>query len=261
MDEMGTEMNIHHIVKGVWRSWWLMVGLGLAGALAGFLFSIVRAPIYEARAVLGVNILYGVTEPLALVVEDRALNRVASLVLADSTLLTTLKEIPAELRDARGWEKAADLRKVLRVERRLSEWHLVATDRDPQIAAQIAGEWAEVVLHTFDDAVMHSMRAARLLAGGSFVVDCVEEMVGGEPLDIWQCEAVPRNIEEENLSEELQAEIALSHGVLSNIAYELLQQASLPEEPILWRRAWLLLAGAFAGMIAGAFLSLVRKDT
>lgn len=261
MDESGKELNIHHIVRGMLRSWWLMVGLGLAGALAGFLFSLVRPPIYEARAVLGVNILYGVTEPLALVVEDRALNRVASLILADTTLENTLQNLSKEVRDSRGYEKPSDLRKVLRVERRLAEWHLVAIDRDPQVAAQTAQEWAEVVLATFDDAVEHSLQAANLLAGGSFVVDCEEEMEAGEPLNIWHCEAIPRNVDVENLSEQLQDEIALSHGVLLNISYELLQEASLPQAPILWRRAWLLLAGTFAGMMIGGLLSLFRKDS
>jgi hypothetical protein len=207
-----------------------------------------------------VNINYGVTEELALVVEDRALSRVATLVLANFTLEKTLDEISEDIRGSRGWEMPADLRASLRLERRLAEWDLVVVDSDPQIAAQVAQKWAEATLGFFDEAVEHAWSATRLLAGGNFIVDCEEMWEDGEPLDIWQCEAVPRNVDEENLNEKLQVEIEMSHGVLPNISYELLQSASPPVEPILWNRAWLLLSGVLVGMVAGSILSLGFED-
>jgi uncharacterized protein involved in exopolysaccharide biosynthesis len=260
MEEDKFELNVHQIGHRLLHGWRLILGLGLLGTLIGFGFSLLRAPIYEAKAVLGVNIIYGVSEELALVVEDRALSRVATLVLADATLEKTLGEIADNIRETRGWEESADLRASLRLERRLAEWDLVVVDPDPQIAAQVAQSWAEVTLDNFEEAVKHAWNASRLLAGGKFVVDCEEMWEDGEPIDVWQCVAVPNNVVEEHLSEELQAEIEMSQGVLPNISYELLQSASPPTEPILWHRAGILLSGAIVGMIAGSMLSLGPRD-
>jgi hypothetical protein len=260
MDGMGKELNIHHILTRMLRSWWLMVGLGLVGALVGFLFSLIHPPVFEAKAVLGVNIIYGVTEPLALVVEDRALSRVATLVLADTTMEDLLDEIPGEVRNARGWENPADLQKTVRLERRLAEWDLVVADHDPEVAAQVAQKWADVTLGAFNEAVDHAWRAVSLMRGGSFTIDCEEEIENNQFTRIWQCAAYPLNTGAEDLDEELQMEIRLSRGVLPNLSYELLRRAIPSEEPVLWRRSWLLLAGAIAGIAIGCLLTLLNWD-
>ncbi len=252
------EMNIHELFRRFLRRWPLIILLGSIGALAGLVFSLLRSPVYQAEALLGININYGITESLALVVEDRALSRLGTLVLADSTLERLMDSLPAETKDERNWKSPGDIREDLRLDKRLATWALVVMDTDPEFAAFVAQNWAEATLEIFDEANEHAWRAVRLLSG-SFIIDCEERIEEGEGAQFWDCRAFPQGASAEELSEEFEREVALSHGVLPNISYELLQGASPPEEPILWQRAWLILAGTLLGIVLGGGLSL--RDT
>ena len=148
--EPNTDFNLHQLVSRILQRLRLILGIGFLGALTGLVFSLVRAPQYQAHATLGVNINYGVTEPLALVVEDRALSRIATVVTSDSTLMRVLDEIPENLRQSRGWSSTSDLRDVVSLDRRLAEWWLVAIDKDPEVAAEVSKKWAMVSLEVLD---------------------------------------------------------------------------------------------------------------
>jgi hypothetical protein len=110
-------------------------------------------------------------------------------------------------------------------------------------------------LEAFDEANEHAWNAARLLAG-SFVVQCEELIEDGKETDYYECVAFPQGVNAEDLSTDLEAEVDLSRGVLPNISYELLQQPHPPEDPILWHRGWLILAGTMVGVAVGGLLSL-----
>ena len=247
--EPNTDFNQYQIVSRFLRHPQLILGIGLFGALAGLVFSLVRAPQYQAQATLGVNINYGVTEPLALVVEDRALSRIATVITSDSTLMRVLDEIPEDMRRSRGWSAPSDLHDVVSLDRRLAEWWLVAIDEDPMVAAEVSQKWAEVSLEVLDDAVEHAWRAVEILRG-SFVVECEQNSV-----DIWECQAVPIEVGSGGLEETLQIELDQSRGVLPNVSYELLSSARLPQSPVLWSRGLLVLSGMIAGLIIGAAIN------
>lgn len=258
--EPNSEMNVHKLFGHFLRRWPLIILLGLIGALAGLVFSLLRSPIYQAEALLGININYGISEPLALVVEDRAISRLGTLVLADSTLERLLDSLPAETKDERDWTSFADIREELRLDKRLTTWALVVMDTNPEFAALVAQNWAEIVLEIFDGANEHAWRAARLMSG-SFIIDCEEVLAEGEGTQIWDCRALPQGASAEELSEELERHVSLSHGVLPNISYELLQRASPPKVPILWQRAWLIFSGTLLGIVLGSIFSLRAVDS
>jgi hypothetical protein len=52
-------------------------------------------------------------------------------------------------------------------------------------------------------------------------------------------------------------ETALSRGIVPDLTYELLQEASPPAGPVLWGRGPLVLAGALAGVLLGVGFCLV----
>lgn len=259
--ESKNKFNRQIVYSNSLYQWSLTLGLCLLGALAGFIFSLFRPPRYQAQAVLGVSINYGVTAPLELMVEDRTLNRVDGLLIADSTLSHVIDEIPADIRQTRGWSIPADLRKDFRLEPRLAERWLTVTDHDPNVAAQAAQKWAEVSLDILDEAVEHAWRAAALMSG-PFDIDCSTQELDGNSggRNIWGCMLVTSELDPEALEGALQTEIVNSRGILPNISYELLRAAVPPEKPVLWGRGSLVFAGAFAGLILGLGLCLIISN-
>jgi len=227
--------------------WPLLVGLGLIGSIVGLAISLARPPRYQAETVLGVTINYGITEPLELVVEDRVLSRVAAVIEANYTLERVLEALPEGVRMSRTWLEPADLRKSLRLNRRLARWGLAAIDQDPLVAQEVAQQWATISLQVLDEAVEHAWRAAALL-GGPFDVEC--GLTEAEA-PIWQCQVTPLELDPEVLDGKLREELALSHGVLPIISYELLKAPELPEKPVVWERGALILMGTIAGLLIG----------
>ncbi len=242
-------------LRGAWRR---LILSGLAGGAVGLAISFVRPPVFEARAVVGVSIQYGVTEPLELIVEDRALNRVEALMEADDTLQATLAALPQGVKAPRGWKTAADFRDSTRVDRKLSEWHLVVIDRDPAVAAQAAQVWAETAIQAVRQAQSHAWRAIGLMSG-PIAVDCERLPTPAPDTDAegLRCKAVPLDLPPEVLDGRLQQELALSRGILPTIVVELLQEPVRPTEPVLWARGWLVLGGALAGLTLAAAAAII----
>jgi hypothetical protein len=141
------------------------------------------------------------------------------------------------------------------LDKRLATWALAVLDTDPDFAATVAEKWAEKTLEAFDEANEHAWNAARLL-GGSFVIQCEELIEEGEETDYFECVAFPQGVDAEDLTTQLETEVDLSRGVLPNISYELLQRPHPPEDPILWHRGWLILAGTVVGVLVGGLISL-----
>jgi len=258
MGPLGDSISPLHVFQLLLRRWWVLIVLGTCGALAGLAFSATHPPVYESKAVLGVSIDYGISQPLELVVEDRAVNRVVGLVVSDAVLAMALAEVPESIRLERGWRTPADLRPALRLDQRLAQWELVGSDRDPAIAQSLAAAWAAASVKALDEARVHAWRAAGLVGLPPMDVDCAlrESSAGtGQPAQ-WQCRVTRVSASAEALQGQLQTELDASRGLLPNITYELLQMPVMPEEPVIWGRESLVLAGASIGFLIGLVVAL-----
>lgn len=243
------------------RRWWLAVLVGLAGGLLALTFSMAHPAVYEASAHLGMDIAYGSTLRLELVVEDRVMGRVSALIESDPTLTQVLQSLPPELRAARGWATPSDLRPAVRIDEQLGEWLLTVDDRDPSVAAEVANAWADAAVAALDEAKRHAWAAVGLQSG-PFQVTCLQTKpetsnVPGIDWQAWSCTVLPLKLSAEALNGALQNEIQLSQGILPVLAYSLLQRASPPATPVLWSRSTLVLAGTLIGLVTGFVLSLV----
>jgi len=234
------------------QRWPLIALAGLAGALVALLLSQARAPEYESSAALGVSIDYGRTVPLELIVEDRVLSRVAELITSDRTLSLLTYSLQSAYGVDPAWTTAAELRRHIRLDRKLAEWELVGIANDPERASEIANAWIEVSLSELDQAMTHAWNALRLQSA-AIVVAC-SEMAEGAPTEFfWLCLAAGPELSEDRVTE-LRSEISLSRGVLPSISYEPLQAAVPEPTPIVWDRGVLILAGALAGMVVGVIV-------
>ena len=224
--------------------------------MAGLAVSWLNTPKYPAEAVLGVTINYAVTEPLELVVEDRALNKVAAIIMADTTLAEVLNRIPNEAKNERNWRQPADLRAHLRLDQRRAEWGLVAVDGDPVTAAEVAQIWAEVTIEELDEAMSHAWRA-QALAGGRYDVACAPVQNVAPP--VWECQTSPLALDAAVLDGQIQTETALSRGILTAISYELLREAVPADSPISLPGGLQVLSGAVAGLLIGGFVLILMS--
>ena len=242
-------------LSSAWRaiaSRWPLLILGFAmGSVLGLLFSVAFPARYQATAALAVNIDYGQSTPLELVVEDRALNRVYQLLISDSVLEAVSAELNSSVGEAPEWENAHSLRRQIRLDQRLARWELVGFSESPESAATIANTWSSVALDRMTKAQDHAWRVLELQAL-PYLVDCFAVLPEPSTEDVvWQCVSSGPKIEPMQV-DELRREIEASHGILPNISFELIESATPPEDPVLWSRGALVLAGGLLGLMAAA---------
>jgi hypothetical protein len=256
---LSQDVELQPAFERLLRQWWMLVLMGLLGALAGFLFSLGRPAVFEAQGVLGVSLDYGVAVPLELVVEDRVLSRVASLLTSDSVLAVVLDGLPKEILTTRHFSAPKDLRRSLRLDRRLGRWSLVAADQDPAVARDLAAAWTEAAANALDQALLHAIKAQALMAARPMLVECVLGAAADSAPGVkdWTCSVAPNDALPDALAQQLQSERQASRGVLPLTSFELLESPTLPTEPVLWSRGTLVFAGAGLGLLAGLILVLL----
>ena len=247
-----SEEPLEAVLERLLSRWIVLVAFGVGGAVFGLAYSTLHQPRYEAKAILGVSISYAITESLELVVEDRALSRVSGLIQSDDVLSLVLDELPDSVREQQGWQRPMDLRRNLRLDPRLAQWELVTVHEDPVLAATVSQLWAEAALHALDEAAAHAWRASALI-GQKLDLKCshVVELQNATPVLVWDCAVEPPLTDPGLIEDELVNETALSRGIVPDLTYELLQEASPPEAPVLWGRGPLVLAGMLAGVLLG----------
>ncbi|MEJ2571955.1 MAG: hypothetical protein P8Y98_15580 [Anaerolineales bacterium] len=259
VDSQAHQVQVDAFISRLIRKWPILLAFGLLGAFIGFGVSDVRKPRYEAGAKMGINIQYGVIEPLELVVEDRAQNRVADVILADSTLQQILDNVSQTVRQEQGWNDPADLRRSLRLDRGLSSWGLVVRNQDPVLAAEISNLWLDISLSELERAQDHAWQAVALMGDEPFHLECDQYLLTSEPSEsyAWRCDLDPITLDSQALSGELRTEIDLSRGILPVFSFDALNAAQVPQTPVLYSRGVMLLSGACIGLFVGLWFLLV----
>lgn len=227
--------------------WYVLLLAGLAGALAGLIFSIVRPPLYEADAVIAINIDYGRTQRLELIIEDRALDRVWQYLTSDAVLGTASERLSAQIGSSPVWGSPHSMREYVRLEARLSDWHFIAQNEDPATAAMIANAWAQAAIEGLDDSYAHAW-AALSLQNGELDVTCFQQNQPMTSDSVSKCLSSGPNIEPESLARLIE-EIEASHGILPNLSFEFVRSASPPDTPVVWARGALVISGAVIGLL------------
>ena len=127
--------------------WWIAVLIALLGGLVGFLYSHLKAPIYEAKATIVVNVDFNkVTKfPVERQDEELALYNVQVAIL-DPQTIGNLIQVASQQNIS---IDAAKLFKNYTIERKLAFWELRYRDTDPALAQKIANLWVEEAHKTF----------------------------------------------------------------------------------------------------------------
>ena len=238
-------------IRARWH--WLLLGVLLGAALA-WIFSLLRPPVYRAHATLAISNDYSVTGPLDLVVEDRALDRVYQLLLADDTLAMVIEDLQRLQPANPTWQDLHSLRQRLSLEQRLAGWELMATDRDPGTAARIANAWAAAAVGQLEGAQEHAWKVVEL-RGAPILVECFRLLPQPAPeLRYWECVSDAPEFTPEQQAR-LRAEVVASRGILPSLTFAWVAQAEPPDDPVVWDRGLLVLAGATIGLVVGVWIS------
>jgi len=226
------------------RRWpWLLAAMCLGGLL-GLGISGLVPRVYEAVAVVGVGVDYGRTLPLDDEAMRHALDRAREVFLADGTL-------EAVLRPEGQFATANALRDTLRLSEIGGGWELGVRSGSPEVAAQLANEWASVSLDALEVAAGHAWRAADLQSKW-YIAGCeLRPPATPSGTAAWACSTAMDEYDPEEALTEIEEEAVLSGGILPSMSFSLLRKAEMPAEPLTGSRALCALGGLLAGAVVG----------
>ena len=223
------------------QRWWVIVLLTVLGGIVGWALHFTRPPLYEATAVITANMNFQRVKDkvkLTLHEEDYAFNAAGAIgtstAVKDQIIAAAhLSGFPMDMNQ---------LSELMNMERKQSIWELHFRNRVPQTAADLANIWAEKTLQALNTALGHAVLADQIQSQiDSFTTS---QSTPGSPLLSPETQTALQN-----LSDKLAQEQKLSQGVISIMKFTLSQSASVPQKPVLYNLADLVLAGACIGFI------------
>ncbi len=243
--------------------WWITVIMAISGGVVGWAFHFFHPPVYEATAILTVNIDFTKRE-LTQYEEDYAFN-VAGAVIT-STVVQDLIVTEAQIDGIS--LNPTQLAQQMFSEGRQSVWELHVRDRDPQVAAELANIWAQAANDALNTALDHAIQAEqfqyqvdRLGACLPFAPGMTESAAQPRPTpkDCGRFSLVEIQTVLQSWTDELVQEKELSLGILSIMEFALTSYASIPEKPVLSDQASLTFAGAMIGFVISLWVAGSRK--
>jgi hypothetical protein len=241
--------------KNALNKWWFIVGLILAGGMIGILFHSFRQPIYETKAVFTIHIDFTQTGVLSEFEQDYAINTARHLMSSNSVI----DRVAAEILQRDIPLESAVVGKNVFIERKQPIIEIRVRSSDPNAAAEIANIWAAQAFIELQEAHSHALLAESLRSYITALESC--ENQDGNPQQTGIC--VNHTFDEiylelEAVNQMILDEVQKSRGVIPALVFDLLQEASVPRDPVAFGRNSLALSGALAGFFAGIFLSSLR---
>jgi len=250
------EIDPLKILKFMLLRWYVILLFSLIGCLVGLGAARILRPEYEASAVVRIDIDYERLVSLTALQEWRITGTIRALLVSDAIL----EEVYAATGDVLGGSSFTEFRDSIKLVDQSTGWRLKARARDPEAAALVANVWAEVAIQWLEEAWEHAWNVSQI-QGSMLQVGCEPAPEGMVSRWMnWVCPTSPQDINLESVSNELQEEIRLSHGIPAAISFEWISQATPPGAPIIWGRGYLILSGALMGILAAVIFILISAS-
>jgi len=224
-------------LERAFRHWWMIVLLTVLGGIVGWTFHFFNPPLYEATAVLTANMDFQKRQ-LTQYEEDYAFGTVTAL----STWDDVVNQVATDAKAQGILIQINQLKQQMSVERRQSVMELHIMNPDPKVAAELANIWVKTYYDALNAALTHAIRA-----------DQIQSQIGGINNSLSAAGAPVLSPETKdalkNLSDQLLQEQQLSHGIISIMKFSLSESAAVPQKPVTYYWANLVLAGACIGFI------------
>jgi hypothetical protein len=231
---------------------WLIVAVCiLLGALIGGFLSLFLTPIYEAKALVTTNMELRIDGTITEIMLDAQVNHIGELVFHPD-VVSRLIDTEATQGNALTLE---DLKQKTGVERQLMNTVIKVKDPDPQMAARIASEWAEILYDRLTEAYPHAVRLSEAKLQYEALSTCFSDAL--KPPEVLCLSLTPEALskELERLNAIILEESPQSLGLTLAVNVSQYQPAAVPAEPLNFQRGTLILGGAGVGLIVGIFLN------
>lgn len=239
-------MKTDLLVQRLLQRWYWLLGLIVLGGVFGWAFAQAHSPVYECAAVIRVRL-----DDMAYAAERQV--DVVNVNLREDTLgwveAVFEQMAPAEAQSAR-------------IQRFESRWLLTVWTQDAGSAAALSDAWSNQALDVAAEYVAAAQQAQqdewRWLAWQA----CLKEAAGVDSFnacagtDFASLGEVPAALDA--LSQDIQSRRVAARHFSPNLTFEKIRV----EQPrkVLFSTAWLTLAGALVGLLAGLVLIFVRPE-
>jgi hypothetical protein len=239
--------------------WWMVIALLVIGGLVGFGFHLFLPPIYEARAVISVNMDFPKAN-IDQVEEDYAFNAASAIIMSSSVRDQVITEA-----QVRGYSITPSIfRNEFNLEGKQSVWELSVRDRDPNTAAALANIWAQISTDALNSALTHALQADQIQAQIYGLENCLGGTTPRAVTIQMDCKGYSHEVIQTMLLDQTKTlvnEKKLSLGILSVMTFGLVDLAVAPGTPILYGQGGLVLAGAFLGFLVSLWAVNTPKVT
>jgi uncharacterized protein involved in exopolysaccharide biosynthesis len=236
------EFSPREALEHAFRRWWVIVLITVLGGIAGWAFHFFNPPVYEATSIITVNMDFQKRQ-LTQYEQDYAFSAAGAIGTSDALegqVVTQAKTIgiPVELNQ---------LQQQMFLERKQSVWELHIRNRNPEIAAKLANLWAQDFNEALNAALVHAIHADQIQSQ----MDSINIYLAASGSYVLSPEAQTAL---KNLSDELLQEQKSSQGIISIMKFAQTGSAIVPQSPVLYRLAILVLAGAGIGFVVSLWV-------
>jgi uncharacterized protein involved in exopolysaccharide biosynthesis len=239
-----------HALQTTMRFWWFIFLLMLAGGGIAWLIHRIQPSQFEAVARFSANIDYVSTGPLSQYEEDTALNGIGDLIYSNAVIQKVVDRAAAEgIRTS-----LVELKRAAVLERRFDIWELRVRNADPNLAERLANLWVEQGQAALIEGYQHALQADHINRYLLSLENCLAETAASEPSSAQCSRARFAQIQEDirQAGKVLSQERLASRGLFSGVMIGPVDQASLPEKPVIYQRNQVILAGCLIGFLLGA---------
>ena len=245
-----------------WIPFLLMIVLG---GVIGYLLGFLLPPIYEAKAVVTTNIDLKENRPMVTeIMVDSQLNYVGELMY-NPKIVDPLLLHEANLGNPMTIE---NLKSMASIERQLMNTIIKVHSKNPEIAARIATNWAELAFETLMEVKSHVLATTEARKELAFIEACFPSAPDGikdEPINSTCesfCEGLSYQTALAKLDEAtkvLAAEETKTLGLTAYIDVSQFIPASLPQTPASNNQGMMTLSGMIIGIVLGIIFVDIRR--
>lgn len=259
-----TDMNLKLFTNR--SDWYIIVILIFAGGLLGYLFSFIKQPIYEATALVTTNLQLNKDGPINEFMLDSQINHIGELYYHPAVVQ---KLIEREAKEGISLDLET-LNQIASIERRMLNNLVKIRHTDPNIAARIASNWAEILYETLEEAYPYALEAST--AKNTLIL--LENCAGPKELKSYNNNEIPKpNIDAfcESMTKEdynnalLEAKNAILEnkeagmGLSEYLNLSQYQPAAIPSKPISFHQGSMVFGGGILGFLLAIGLLILRK--
>lgn len=250
------DMKIKFFQKGS-PDWITLVACIILGALIGFAFSYIKAPIYEATASVTANLQLSKGGPVTEFMLDSQINHIGELFYNPHVV----QELVASEAKQGHEIDISWLKTNASVERRMLNTLVKVQHADPEIAARIASEWAKILYETLQEVYPTAVDVSAAKNTLALLENCINPK---ENVDVDAfCKSMTKTEYDNALETAKDIIVELGDKTLGLSEYLSLthhQPAAVPSKAISYHRGSMTLAGGALGLVTTFAFFLLRKQ-